>query len=199
MRPPLQLVSDPSTVARSDEDLMVATAAGSREAFAILVSRYTPRTASFCARVTGDRRAGEEIAQDVLLAIWQARHGYRPDRPFRVFLFTIARNRCRNHARSWRRRLRWLGIAAGPKPLDTITAPTLGQVDEVLAAERQQAVRDALATLSERDREVVLLRFEQDLSFAEIAAISGRAEVTVRVRVFHALEKLERALDRGDA
>jgi len=178
---------------------MVATAAGSRDAFAVLVSRYAVRTASYCARVTGDRRAGEELGQDVLLAVWRTRQSYRPERPFRVFLFTIARNRCRNHARSWRRRLRWLGVAMGPQSLESVGAPTLGQVDELLAAERQHAVRDALATLSERDREVVLLRFEQDLSFAEIAAITGRAEATVRVRVFHALEKLELVLDRGDA
>jgi len=199
MRPPLSLVSDAGAAERSDEELMVATAAGSRDAFAVLVARYTPRTTSYCARVTGDRRAGEELAQDVLLAVWRTRQTYRPDRPFRVFLFTIARNRCRNHARSWRRRLRWLGIAAGPAPLETVAAPSLDQVDELLAAERQHAVRDALETLSERDREVVLLRFEQDLSFAEIAAITGRAEATARARVFYALKKLELVLEGGRA
>ena len=176
---------------------MSATAAGSREAFSSLVARYLPRTRSYCARVTGDRHAAEELAQDVLLAVWRTRVTYRANRPFRVFLFTIARNRCRNHARSWRRQLRWLGISSEPETLDAVVAPSVGQLDEVLRAERQHVVRDALATLSERDREVVLLRFEQDLSFAEIAAITGKAEVTVRVRVFHALEKLGHQLERG--
>lgn len=58
---------------------MVATAAGSRDAFAVLVARYTPRMTSYCARVTADRRAGEELAQDALLAVWRTRQSYRPD------------------------------------------------------------------------------------------------------------------------
>lgn len=177
---------------------MVACAAGSREAFASLIERYLPRTTSYCARVTGDHRAAEELAQDVLLAIWRTRAGYRPERPFRVLLFTIARNRCRNHARSWRRSLRWLGIATEPDRLADLPARDTSQLDELLAVERQREVRAALGQLSTRDREVVLLRFEQDLSYAEIAVVTGRAEATVRGRVFHALRKLQLTL-AGDA
>ena len=178
---------------------MIACAAGSRGAFASLVERYLPRTTSYCARVTGDPRAAEELAQDVLLAIWRTRGTYRPERPFRVLLFTIARNRCRNHARSWRRRLRWLGIATAPDGLAEVPTRDTSQLDELLAVERQREVRTALGELSSRDREVVLLRFEQDLSYAEIAVVTGRAEATVRGRVFHALRKLQLALGGGAA
>src|SRR5262245_22658298 len=94
---------------RPDEDLMVASAAGRRDAFAILATRYLSRLTSYCAKLTRDPRAAEELAQDTLLALWQGRAGYRPERAFRVLAFTVALNRCRNHARSWRRRLRWLG------------------------------------------------------------------------------------------
>jgi RNA polymerase sigma factor (sigma-70 family) len=197
--PELQLVAAaPAPVPldqRPDEDLMVAAAAGSREAFERLVVRYLRRLTSYCAKLTGDRRVAEELAHDVLLAVWRTRDRYHPDRPFRVFVFAIASNRCRNHARAWRRGLRWLGIAAAPDALDQVGDVDVGQLDRLLDRERQRRVRGALERLPVRARDVLLLRFEQELSYAEIAEIAGRSEVTVRSQVFHALRKLQLVLE----
>jgi RNA polymerase sigma-70 factor, ECF subfamily len=180
---------------RPDEDLMVASGAGHRDAFEILVTRYLPRLTSYCAKQTRDPRAAEELAQDTLLALWQGRAGYRPERAFRVLAFTVALNRCRNHARSWRRRLRWFGLADDSARLDEVPGGEPGHVDQVLERERQRRVRAGLARLPRASREVLLLRFEQELSYAEIAQIVGKREVTVRSQVFHALRKLQVELD----
>ena len=194
----LRLVPAPAPRAiddRADEDLMVAAAAGSRDAFGVLVARYLGRLTGFCAKLVADQRVAEELAQDVLLAVWRVRRDYRPEKPFRVFLFTIASNRCRNHARSWRRGLRWFGRRGDAEALDELPALDAGQLDRVLTQERQRRVRVALAALPARAREVLLLRFEQDLAHAEIAQITGRPEATVRSQVFHALRKLQRVLE----
>lgn len=180
---------------RSDEDLMVAATAGSRDAFAVLVARYVARITSYCAKLTADDRVAEELAQDVMLAVWRTRAAYRPDKPLRVFVFTIASNRCRNHARSWRRRLRWLGIADAAAEPDDTPALDAGQLDDVLRSERERRVRAALAALPQRARDVLLLRFEHDLAYAEIAEITRDRETTVRSQVFHALRKLQRLLE----
>ena len=174
---------------------MAASAAGHRDAFEVLVIRYLPRLTSYCAKLTRDPRAAEELAQDTLLALWQSRAGYRPERAFRVLAFTVALNRCRNHARSWRRRLRWLGLSEDSARLDEVPGGEPGHVDQVLERERQRGVRTALARLPRASREVLLLRFEQELSYAEIAQIVGKREVTVRSQVFHALNKLQVELD----
>jgi RNA polymerase sigma-70 factor (ECF subfamily) len=180
---------------RSDEDLMGASAAGYRDAFEVLATRYLPRLTNYCAKLTRDPRAAEELAQDTLLALWQSRAGYRPDRAFRVLAFTVALNRCRNHSRSWRRRLRWLGAADDVARLDDVAGGEPGHVDQALERERHRRVRDGLAQLPDAAREVLLLRFEQELSYAEIAQIVGKREVTVRSQVFHALRKLQLELD----
>ncbi|HET9623594.1 MAG TPA: sigma-70 family RNA polymerase sigma factor [Kofleriaceae bacterium] len=191
----LDAARPPALAERRDEELMVASAAGRRDAFEILVARYLPRLISYCAKQTRDPRAAEELAQDTLFALWQARASYRPERALRVLVFTIAHNRCRNHARSWRRRLRWLGGASDPVELDAVPTGAPDHVDDLLARERQRRVRDALGRLADRDREVLLLRFEHELGYAEIAEVIGKREVTVRSQVFHALRKLERTLD----
>ena len=196
--PKLHVVGASTAVApadRPDEELMVASAAGSREAFEVLATRYLPRLTSYCAKLARDLRAGEELAQDTLLVLWQRRAAYRPVRAFRVLAFTIALNRCRNHARSWRRRLRWLGAADDPDELERVAARDAGSVDQLIERERQRQVRVALARLPHRARAVLLLRFDQDLGYGEIAQIVGKPEVTVRSQVFHALRKLQRVLE----
>jgi RNA polymerase sigma-70 factor (ECF subfamily) len=181
---------------RTDEELMAASAAGRREAFEVLVARYLPRLTSYCAKLTRDADAAEDLAQDTLLALWHRRASYRPERALRLLVFTIALNRCRNHARSWRRRLRWLGILGEPEEIDAAAVREPVHVDQLLELERQRRVRAALAHLPHHARAVLLLRFEQELSYADIAAIIGKREVTVRSQVFHALHKLQRALEQ---
>lgn len=170
---------------RSDEELMELGAAGSQAAFAILVERYMRRVVSYCTKLTGDRSAAPELAQDTFLQLWLHRERYRPERPFRVFLFTVATNRSRNHNRWWRRRSTTGSLDDADVPL---TDPD--QLDELLARERRRRVGEALRALSPRLREVLLLRFEQGLDYAEIAAIVGRPEATIRTRTFHGLKKL---------
>lgn len=89
---------------RSDEDLMVAASAGSRDAFALLVERYMTKVASYCIKFTRDQRMGEDLAQEIFLQLWAHRATYKPSHTFNVFLFTVVVNRCRNHNRAWWRR-----------------------------------------------------------------------------------------------
>jgi RNA polymerase sigma-70 factor (ECF subfamily) len=168
---------------RADEELI---AAGSQAAFAVLVERYMRRIVSYCTKLTGDRDAAPELAQETFLQLWLHRERYRPERPFRVFLFTVATNQSRNHNRWWRRRSRSL---TSPADLE-VPLNDPDQLDELLVRERRRRVFEALGRLSPRLREVMLLRFEQGLDYAEIAAIVGRPQATIRTRIFHGLKKL---------
>lgn len=165
---------------------MALGTAGSQAAFAILVERYMRRVVSYCTKLTGDRDAAPELAQETFLQVWLHRERYRPERPLRVFLFTVATNRSRNHNRWWRRRAR---STAAAEPVD-VPVNDPDQLDELLARERRRRVLDAVGALSPRLREVILLRFEQGLDYVDIAAIVGRPEATIRTRVFHGLAKL---------
>lgn len=187
--------SAPAPIAsRVDEELMTAAAAGSKAAFAVLVERYMQRVVSYCAKVAGDRPSGEELAQDTFLQIWARRASYRPERPFAVFLFTAATNRCRNHRRGWRRRLRWQVDDAADIDRSSTAALDADQLDALIAQERQRRVHQAAGLLPAKQREAVLLRFDQGLSYPEIAIIVGRPEATVRTRIFHGLKKLRESL-----
>jgi RNA polymerase sigma-70 factor (ECF subfamily) len=184
--------------ARSDDELMVLAAAGTSSAFAALASRYAHRLVLFCAKMIGDPRIAEEIAQEAWLAVWEKRASYVPQGKFIVLLYTAARNRCRNHARDGFRRRRWVLDAPSPSLLGAAaTAPE--QLDGILEREQQRRVHAALGVLPAKLREAVLLRYSEGLSYEDIAAATGTNESTARSRVHHGLKALRASLDRSEA
>jgi DNA-directed RNA polymerase specialized sigma24 family protein len=100
-RPRLQLVPAPdgALASRSDDELMVLVQAGMRDAFAVLVERHARRLAAACSRLVGDSQVGLELAQETWLTAWDRRASYRGEGRFVVWMYALARNRCRNHLR----------------------------------------------------------------------------------------------------
>jgi RNA polymerase sigma-70 factor (ECF subfamily) len=181
---------------------MALAAAGYRDAFELLVRRHLPPITNYCAKLVGNPRTGEELAQEVLLELWLQRQRYRESGRLAVFLYTLARNRCLNQLRSERRR-RLFGLRAAAAPpereLPEATSATPDQLDRILEAERCSAVRRALLELPLKLREAVLLRFDQGLDYAAISRIIGRPEGTARSRVHLALRQLRDRAAGGDA
>lgn len=189
LRPPAALRE------RDDDALMTLAASGYREAFEVLATRYLRRLTSYCAKFLGDASAGEEVAQDVLLETWRRRARYRGRGRLEIFLFIVARNRCRNRARDEGRRRSWRWPDGGVTPAGLRDSGE--QLDHLLELERQHRVWEALVGLPVKLREAVLLRFDQGLGYAEIARILGRPEATVRSRVFSALRRLRGEIGEG--
>jgi RNA polymerase sigma-70 factor (ECF subfamily) len=173
---------------RDDEELMLLVRADSTDAMAALVARYHARLTSFCAKYTRDFAASEELVQETFLRLWRARASYRSEGKLAVLLYTTARNLCRNHARSAQRRARPLEIAA---------PPAADPVDALLARERWRDVEAALGELPDKLREAVVLRFEHQLAYDQIAEVVGSNESTVRSRVHHGLAQLRALVDNG--
>jgi len=181
---------------RGDDELMLLASAGRTDAFTVLVGRYVHRLSGLCAKLIGSRSVGEEIGQEAWLQVWAARSRYQPDGRFRVYLYTIARNRCRNHLRDTTRRSRWLDDepAADGAGVGT-SAPD--HLDALIEEERRHRVNQAIGRLPGPLREVLLLRFSEGLDYSDVARIVGRTESAARARVYQALEKLRADLDRG--
>lgn len=180
---------------RDDDALMRLASAGTKTAFATLVGRHSARLTGFCIKMTSDRRAGEDVAQETWLQVWSSRKRYEPSGKFESFLYTIARNRCRNALRSVRRR----GRVQSDVELDTeaYSADDPSHLDAILDNERRERVHQAMAKLAPKFREALLLRYSQDLDYAQIATIVGRSESTVRSRVHHGIKKLRATLGRS--
>ncbi|MFT3767914.1 MAG: sigma-70 family RNA polymerase sigma factor [Minicystis sp.] len=182
---------------RSDDDSMLLVRAGRPDALAVLVQRHLGRLANFCTKLLGDAALADEVCQQTWLQIWTHRASYRPEGKFAVLLFTAARNACRNQARAARRRDRWIPVAP-VEGFEGVADDRAGDLDRLLDRERRRALLDALDKLPDPMREAVLLRFQEDLSYEDIARIVGTSESTLRSRVHHGLKQLRRHLEKGD-
>jgi RNA polymerase sigma-70 factor (ECF subfamily) len=129
------------------------------------------------------------LAQDVFLQLWRSRDRYTPQGQFVSYLFTLVRNRCLSVARAQR--------PSAPLPEDL--ADGAGQLDDLLARERDRKVRERIAALTPKLREAVLLRFEAGLSYAEIGGIVACPEATARSRVFLAMNELRARLTEEES
>jgi RNA polymerase sigma-70 factor (ECF subfamily) len=171
----------------TDVELMRLVAAGDRDAFATLVRRHERPLVNFFRRLGADAHEAEDCAQDTFLRLFQYRDRYRPAAPFPVFLHRLARNAwadCFRRGSRWRRNEASGGAAAAGAPME-------------LAADDRLDLEGAVRALPAPLRWVVLLSVHQGLAYAEIAAVLGIPEGTVKSRMFHAVRRLREALRAG--
>jgi len=184
----------------SDERLMTRFRAGDAGAFEALVRRHRAGVFSFLSRLLGDRARAEDLSQETWMKAIAAAPRWEERARFRTWIFSIARNLAVDDAR--RRAFR--GTA---QPLDASGRPGDPPPDRWLAADDpppdraaaaallRPRLEAALASLPEEQREVFLLREYAGVPFAEIAAITGTPEPTVKSRMRYALAALQRKLE----
>jgi RNA polymerase sigma-70 factor (ECF subfamily) len=132
-------------------------------------------------RYASNPSEAEDIAQDALLRAWRHRFSLRDDDRRNQWLATIVRNEAfRQHAR------------VRPDPTSAIESQEGVEDQRVLATVEQADLHAALKCLNERDRELLEMRYSQDLSQAEIAHKLGIPEGTAKIRLHRARDRLRR-------
>ncbi len=176
----------------STEELIRRFQRGQLRAFEALYDRFKDtvyRTALFVTR-NGDE--AEDATQETFLDVLRALPNFRIEGParFETWLYRVTVNRCRSRMR--RKRLpsaEWNDIE---EQLERIpdSDPSLNPEGVTLRQERAVALWEAVDTLPEPQRIVALLRYQQDMSYSEIAQTLGISEGTVKSRLYHAHRKL---------
>ena len=160
-----------------------------------LVGRFERPLFRFLVRLTGDAHLAEDLFQETFLRLHRARNSYQPTQPLKPYLYRIALNAAHD-ARS-----KCVPLAAGslaasaPPPLEQISSSAPQPAEDCQLSETRTQVRAALAKLPEAEREVVLLRIFEELSFAEIAQITKVPVPTAKSRMLYALRRLRPALE----
>jgi RNA polymerase sigma-70 factor (ECF subfamily) len=162
--------ADPS----SDEQLMVAFTKGSTEAFAELFARYKQPLFGFFRRRVPDPAHAEELTQETFLAVLRAARRYEPRALFRTYLYAIGFKILRAHRRKAALRLTFLGASGYREPAVQITN------------DAEVVLRQAVGKLKRMDREILMLREFEELSYSEIGELLGLPVNTVRSRLFRA-------------
>jgi RNA polymerase sigma-70 factor (ECF subfamily) len=170
----------------SDEDLLGRIGAGDRAAFAALFGRYAPKVKSYLIRLGAGAAAAEDLAQEAMISVWRRAASYDAARAKpSTWVFVIARN-------AWIDRLRREKVELAYRRVNPPAEESQEEAPDAAAARRddESRIADALATLSEEQRQVVRLSFFEDRPHSEIAARLSLPLGTVKSRLRLALIKL---------
>jgi RNA polymerase sigma factor (sigma-70 family) len=177
----------------ADDALMLAYAAGDVRAFEQLYARHRGPLYRFLLRQLRDGALADELFQDVWQRVIGARASWQPEARFATWLYRIAHNRLNDHWRALRHR------PPAPEDADARTE----RVEDPDTPERQlsafesrRELQRALDALPDEQREVLLLRLEQELTLEEIGQITGVGRETVKSRLRYAMDKLRTGLGR---
>jgi RNA polymerase sigma-70 factor (ECF subfamily) len=185
--------------APSDLDLIDRTARGDAQAFSALYTRYARPVFGVLYRLAGRRALAEEWLQEAFTRVWLAAGTHDPARgAVRSWIFKIAVNVARSELGRKRHRTPHVSLEETGLELadhDAGEARLLAALDET---RRGQELARALERLPDFMREVVVLRCSRELSFAEIAEVTGAPEGTLKSRFHRAVTALRAALGRSE-
>lgn len=178
----------PVRVETSDGAIVGRVVAGEVDAYEVLVRRYHDRCLRYALRMLGNDADARDVVQETFVRAYRGLRSYRDDGRFDAWLFRILLNRCRTAAsRRARRQETFVPLA----PLG-MHASVKSNADDVLL--RDEIAR-ALGALTETKREAFLLKFVEDLSYDEMASLTGTGVSALKMRVKRAREELQARLD----
>jgi len=181
---------DPTT----DVALMQQLAKGDDLALNDLMSRWRERVAAFLLRMVGNHATAMDLTQETFVRLYTSRHSYRPSAAFSTYLFHIAANLARSHAR-WK--IRHPTVPLEDEQGNIVHEPVDPQLspDEAAALhEKTTMVNQAIAALPAGLREALLLFTVEDMSHADIAATLGCTAKAIEVRIYRARQMLREAV-----
>ena len=175
----------------TDAVLVRAALEGDSAAFAALVQRHGPVCLRYATRMLGNQEDAEDVTQEAFVRAYRALNRFDGSVAFRTWLMTILINRCRTALSKRRRHDERLDRDADVTMLATASHDT----DVSL----RDAIERALARLDASQREAFLLKHVEQLSYEEMAAVTGAGVSALKMRVQRACERLQALLRETEA
>ena len=184
----------------SDVQVVQRVLAGDRDAFEILVYRYSRHVFGVVGRRV-PAEAIESIAQEVFVSAFRSLGLYEPDQPFEHWLLRIARRRCCDYWRQRRGKHETCHTALSDEQsswLERVSAEVSQNVFEQdgQRAEAMEVVQHALGQLGPEDRTLIECIYFEELPLKEVAATLSWSLPKVKVRAFRARQKLRQIIER---
>jgi len=176
----------PMSLGNSDEDaeLVDRYLAGDTTAFDELMIRYERQIYRVCYRFVENREDAMDLAQEVFIKAFEHLGSFRRESSLKTWLYRIAMNHCINHVKKHSQEFVEVSEYTG-----SVRATVQSQLED---REQREQFRRLVQQLPPKQKAILELRINEQLSYEEIARISGRSISTIKASVFFALEKLRK-------
>jgi RNA polymerase sigma-70 factor (ECF subfamily) len=193
----MEVPADRFEIFESQETLALART-GDAEAFGRLIEPLQSRLLRQAAFLSGDLAVAEDLVAETLVEAWKSLARYDESCRFSTWLYAILLHRCQK----WKRRVRSRPIALAWLPFsdrddalarqENVPSPEPSPAEDAARNESSAALRECLDNLPEKHRQLILLRFFEDASLADMARVLRCPVGTVKSRLHHALENLRK-------
>lgn len=167
---------------------------GDPAAFEALLERYQNRLYRYLLRMVREPATAEDLFQQTWLRVVEKIRSYNPQRSFEAWLFSVARNLAIDYLRRYKPESLDEPTATGETRVERISAGGPTALETVLARERSSRLVEVLGELPAMYREVLSLRFEEEMKLEEIAEVQGMPLSTVKTRLRRSLAQLRQRL-----
>jgi RNA polymerase sigma-70 factor (ECF subfamily) len=186
---------------KSDHELVCAALHGEHSAFVVLVERYAGPVYKFSYRYVRNGPDAEDAAQETFLRVWKNLKQFDQSKNFKTWIFTIAKNASLDILKK-RKPMPFSQIAEEDDAIDAVLAPYVAVPNQSEAVFDQGLLKKnfdvALAKLPSHYRDVMVMRYTDNLKFREIAARLGEPIDTVKSRHRRGLALLRNMIDGSD-
>ena len=169
------------------------------ELLANLVERYQHRLVRYLLYLTGRREYAEDLAQETWIRVLQRGSQYNGRQRFDPWLFAIARNLAIDYLRKKRKAVEAASLPNDPDAVLLLSSSGPSPFEAAARSEDAMRLAGRLQILPPLYREALLLRFQEDLSLAEMAQVLGAPTTTVTSRIYRGLAALRSAFEEGDS
>ena len=167
-----------------DADLVERYLAGDMTAFDELMIRYERQIYRVCYRFVENREDAMDLAQEVFIKAFEHLAGFRKESSLKTWLYRIAMNHCINHVKKHSQEFVEVTEYTG-----SVNSRVQDQLED---REQREHFRRLVKLLPPKQKAILEMRINEQLSYEEIAKISGRSISTIKASVFFALEKLRK-------
>ena len=166
--------------------LIIRAKQGDKSAFSEIYNLFYLRLFRYCQFNVGKRETAQDLCQDTFLKAWQHLPSFSTQKggSFQAFLFKIARNLIID----WSRKKKTVPL--GDQEIESEQS----MADSLESQETTKKVKSAILKLKEKERQIIILRYFEELTVREVAKIVGLREGALRVRTHRILKKLKEIL-----
>ena len=171
-----------------DEDIRLVKEVlnGNLDSFNILVNKYEMQIIKFVYNMIRDKEASEDITQEVFITVYNKLFMYNPNYKFSNWVLQIARNKCIDYIRKYKR-----VYGSNLEEMKDVSSKEISPEQFAEYNETKDLVMNYINSLSPLDRQLILLRYTQELTFYDIGEILNMSESAVKRRYYKIRDKFK--------
>ena len=177
---------------KTESEIIARVLSGERQTYALLVEEYKGPIFNLAYRMTGSHDDADDLTQETFIRAYQKLYRFDQSKKFFTWLYTIGINLIRNHLK---KNVRDVSHQASSGPAIEQQQGN-GRVEgDELSDDRMIRLEQVIRKLPVDLREAIILKFVQDLTFEEVAKVTGDSVSAVKMRIYRGLEKMKQMME----